>query len=136
MSTLVTLCNVHYVVSGDIILKHKKSYIPIPGDRVVVLDAGANTYSLFRYAACLHSRIYTSVCGAKIMCLIVMVCLCCNWNVECTDSRHCSRRAPALYVFRGNPESVGEESQSLFRCIKPTEAEASVLAFWGEAEDK
>ncbi len=91
--------------SGDNIVKNILFPTPRVGDVCVVLDAGANTISLF--------------------------------------SKHCSRQAPAVYVFRaadcevslsGNAANDAQDGDNKreYRvvCIREKESEADVLKFW------
>ncbi len=87
--------------SGDILVTEMPVVRrPVPTDRFLALDAGANTLSLF--------------------------------------SRHCSRPAPAVYVFRRcneeNTKAVGRgesKDHMIVTCIKPQETEEDLFHFWG-----
>ena len=90
--------------SGDILVTEMPVVRrPVPKDRFLALDAGANTLSLF--------------------------------------SRHCSRPAPAVYVFRQCKEKNEENAKAVGRggskdhmivtCIKPQETEEDLFHFWG-----
>jgi hypothetical protein len=87
-----------------------------PGDRCMLMDAGANTISMFRLIRLL------GVTGSGVNCFMC--------------SRHCSRTAPPVYGFR----SVGSEqacrggddeaSNMMVVCVKEAEFDDDALKFW------